>query len=48
MGASSIFGYGAIISDVRVTFADGSEKDMVQKAYSLGPYIVGGFAGPIK
>jgi hypothetical protein len=48
IGASSIFGYGTIISDVRVTFADGSERDLVQKAYGLGPFIIGGFAGSVK
>jgi hypothetical protein len=47
IGASSIFGYGAMISDVRVTFSDGREADLVQKAYGLGPFIVGGFAGSI-
>jgi len=31
IGASSIFGYGAIMSDVRITFY-GSERDMLQKA----------------
>ena len=47
IGASSIFGYGAMMSDVRVTFGDGRQADLVQKAYGLGPYIVGGFAGSI-
>ncbi len=48
IGASSIFGYGAIMSDVRVTFSGGSERDILQKAYPLGPYIIGGFAGSVK
>ena len=26
----------------------GSERDMLQKAYPLGPYIIGGFAGSVK
>lgn len=48
IGGSSIFGYGMLLSDVRVTFGDSSEKDIVQKAYGLGPYIVGGFAGSVR
>jgi hypothetical protein len=48
IGASSIFGYGAIMSDVRITFSDGSERDMLQKAYPLGPYVIGGFAGSVR
>jgi hypothetical protein len=47
IGASSIFDYGAMMSDVRVTFRDGSERDLIQKAYPVGPYIVAGFAGSV-
>jgi hypothetical protein len=48
IGASSIFDYGAMMSDVRVTFRDGSERDLVQKAYPVGPYIVAGYAGSVR
>jgi hypothetical protein len=48
IGASSIFDYGAMMSDVRVTFRDGRERDLVQKAYPVGPYIVAGFAGSVR
>jgi hypothetical protein len=48
IGASSIFDYGAMLSDVRVTFSDGSQRDLVQKAYPVGQYIVAGFAGSIR
>jgi hypothetical protein len=48
IGASSIFGYGAILSDVRVTFGDGRQRDLVQKAFAVGRYIVAGFAGSVK
>jgi hypothetical protein len=48
IGASSIFDYGAMMSDVRVTFRDGRERDLVQKAYAVGPYIVAGFAGSVR
>jgi hypothetical protein len=48
VAASTLFGYGALYSDVRVTFRDGTERDLVQKAYPMGNYIAGGFAGSIK
>jgi hypothetical protein len=48
VAASSIFGYGVILSDVRATFADRSQADLVKKAYPLGRYIIGGFSGSIK
>jgi hypothetical protein len=48
IGASSLFDYGTMMSDVRVTFSDRSERDLVQKAYSVGPYILAGFAGSVR
>ena len=48
IGASSIFGYGALMSDVRVTFRDGREVDLLQKAFAVGPFIVAGFAGSVR
>jgi len=47
IGASSLFGYGAVISDVQVTFRTGQTVDLIQKAYPLGKFIVGGFAGSV-
>jgi hypothetical protein len=47
IGAASIFGYGVILSDVRVTFRDGSTADILKKAHPLGPYIAAGFAGSV-
>ncbi len=41
-------GYGAVLSDTCVTFLDGSTADLVQKAYPVGRFIVGGFAGGIR
>jgi hypothetical protein len=38
-------GYGVMISDVRITFADGTEVDLLRKAYRVGPFILAGFAG---
>ncbi|WLT32332.1 hypothetical protein [Geothrix sp. PMB-07] len=47
VGASSIFGYGALFSDVQVTFSDGTTKDLLQKAYPIGNYIGAGFSGSV-
>lgn len=47
VGGSSLFGYGVMLSDVRVTFKDGTEADLVRKAYAVGPFIVAGFAGSV-
>lgn len=48
VGASSIFGYGALYSDVQVTFADGKTQDLLQKAYPLANFIAAGFAGSVR
>jgi hypothetical protein len=47
IGASSLFGYGVMLSDVRVTFPDGRTADILRKAYPVGPYIIAGFAGSV-
>jgi hypothetical protein len=47
VGGSSLFGYGVMVSDVRVTFADGTEADLLRKAYPVGPYLLAGFAGSV-
>lgn len=47
VGASSILGYGVVISDVRITFDDGTEADLLRKAYRVGPFILAGFAGSV-
>ena len=39
--------YAALVSDVQVTFGDGRTADMLRKAYPVGPYIVGAFAGSV-
>ncbi len=36
-----------MVSDVQVTFGDGRTADLVRKAYPVGPYIVGAFAGSV-
>ena len=48
IGVSTIFGYGVVISDVQVTFKDGTTADILQKAYPLSNFIVGGFAGSVR
>jgi hypothetical protein len=48
IGASSLFGYGVMLSDVRVRLADGTRADLVKKAYPVGQYLVAGFAGSVR
>ena len=47
-GAGSIGGHGILVSDVRVTFTDKSEADLLRKSYPVGPYIMAGFAGSVQ
>lgn len=48
IGACNVLGaYAAMVSDVQVTFSDGRTADLVRKAYPVGPYIVGAFAGSV-
>jgi hypothetical protein len=48
IGASSIFGTGALISDTRVRFSDGTTAELLQKAYPVANYIAAGFAGSVR
>jgi hypothetical protein len=48
IGASSVFGFGTMISDVAVRFADGSTADLVQKTHVVSYSIAAGFAGSVK
>ncbi|WNJ89109.1 hypothetical protein [Bosea sp. 685] len=47
IGASSILGHGLMISDVRISFGDGTEADLLRKSYRVAPYILAGFAGSV-
>jgi hypothetical protein len=47
VGASSLFGYGVMVSDVRVSWNDGTEADLLRKAYRVGPFLLAGFAGSV-
>jgi hypothetical protein len=37
-----------VLSDVQVTFSDGTTRDLLQKAYPIGNFIVAGFAGSVR
>jgi hypothetical protein len=43
-----MFGYGALYSDVQVTFPDGTTKDLIQKAYPITNFIAAGFSGSVR
>ena len=47
IAATSPFGHGAMISDVKVTLQSGATHDLIQKAFRVGNYIVAGFAGSV-
>lgn len=48
VGASTIWGYGALYSDVQVTLRDGSTRDVLRKAYPVANAIAAGFAGSVR
>lgn len=48
VGTPSMWGYGTAISDIRVTFPDGSSLDCLQKVYAVGPFIAAAFAGSVE
>ncbi len=48
VGTPTMFGYGFAISDIRVTLADGSERDCLQKIHPVGQFLAAGFAGSVR
>ena len=48
VGAAAALGYAVGISDIRVTFSDGSERDCLQKIYPMARFIAAGFAGSVR
>jgi hypothetical protein len=48
VGAAAALGYAVGISDIRVTFSDGSERDCLQKIYPMSRFIAAGFAGSVR
>lgn len=47
VGMPFMLGYPVLISDIRVTWPDGIERDCLQKVYPVGRYIAAGFAGSV-
>ena len=47
LGSGVPFGYGALISDVRVTWPNGEHLDGLQKIYPIGPGLMAGFSGSV-
>jgi hypothetical protein len=47
VGTAPIFGWSVGLSDIRVTFSDGSELDCLRKIYPVGRFIAAGFAGSV-
>ncbi len=48
IGASSILGTGALVSNTRVRFADGTTAELLRKAHVVGNYIAAGFTGSVQ
>lgn len=47
IGMPFMFGYGLLISDIRVSWPNGVEHDCLQKVYPLCRFVVGAFAGSV-
>lgn len=48
IGSSTMFGYGVVMSDIRVTCSHtGLTMDILQKAFPVGKFIVAGLAGDV-
>src|SRR6266498_2048367 len=47
IGSSTYLAGAILISDIRITFNDGSHDDCLQKIYPLGEHVMGGFAGSV-
>ena len=49
VGIANVFGYGAAISDVQVSWPQsGRVLNCLQKVYGLGPCLAGGFSGSVE
>jgi hypothetical protein len=40
VAAPTLLGYSAVVSDIRVTLRDKSERDCLQKVHSISPTMV--------
>jgi hypothetical protein len=47
VGTVPPFGYSILASDIRVSWANGTERDCLQKIYALHDDFMGGFAGSV-
>jgi hypothetical protein len=47
VGTAPIWGWAVGLSDIRVTFPDGSELDCLRKVYPVGRFLAAGFAGSV-
>src|ERR1700738_527296 len=47
VGTAPIWGWAVGLSDIRVTFSDGSELDCLRKIYPVGRFLAAGFAGSV-
>jgi hypothetical protein len=48
VGASTPFGFAYLVSDTRVRWGNGIEKDCLLKVFPLGQFLAGGFAGSVE
>lgn len=48
IGTPSSLGYGVAISDIRVTFPNGTTRDCFQKVYPVARFIAAGFSGSVQ
>jgi hypothetical protein len=47
VGSAPPFGWAVGLSDIRVSFSDGTELDCLRKIYPVGRFIAAGFAGSV-
>jgi hypothetical protein len=47
LGSAVPFGYGALISDVRVSWPNGNTLDRLQKIHPVGPGLIAGCSGSV-
>ncbi len=48
VGTVPPFGYSILVSDIRVSWSNGTERDCLQKIYNLGNDYLCGFAGSVR
>ena len=48
LGSGTLFGYGALIADVRVSWPGGQVADILQKIHGVAPNMMAGFAGSVR